>query len=70
MKVGDRVKVIADGRGNTEPTEDNLVDWTGVITKVWPDGSVCVDLDPEQDPECELSALAFESYEVEVIDEV
>lgn len=67
MKVGDRIEVVADGRGSIIPTEDNLVGWTGVITKVWPDKAVCVDLDPEQDPECDLTQLAFEAYEVEVI---
>lgn len=67
MKVGNRIKVVADGRGEFEATEDNLIGWTGVITKVWPDGAVCVDLDPEQDPEFDLNNLAFEAFEVEVI---
>jgi hypothetical protein len=67
MKVGDRIKVVADGFGETEPSIDNLIGWTGVITKIWPDGSLRVDLDPEQDPECPLDALAFEVFEVEVI---
>lgn len=68
MKIGDRVKVVADGVGSFEPTEDNLIGWTGVVTKVWPDGAACVNLDPEQDPECDLSALTFEAFEVEVIE--
>jgi hypothetical protein len=66
MKAGDRIVVIADGV-IVEATEDNLIGWTGVVARVWPDGAVCVDLDPEQDPECDLTALTFESYEVEVI---
>lgn len=67
MKVGDRIRVITDACGDTEPTEDNLIGWTGVITRVWPDGALCIDLDPEQDPECALDQLTFESFEVEVI---
>lgn len=73
MKVGDRIVVVADGRDengmkNTQPSEDNLIGWKGVITKIWPDQAVCVDLDPEQDPD-DLTGLAFEFYEVEVINE-
>ncbi len=67
MKVGDRVEVVSDGRDDYDASDDNLIGWTGVITKVWPDGAVCVDLDPEQDPECDLTGLAFEAREVEVI---
>ncbi|QNO00170.1 hypothetical protein QGX17_gp119 [Pseudomonas phage phiPsa381] len=68
MNVGDRIVVVQEGlRGPRVPADDNLVGWTGVITKVWPDGGLCVDLDPEQDPEDALDALHFEPYEVEVI---
>jgi hypothetical protein len=68
MKAGDRIKVIYDTFEKTsEASPDNLIGWTGVITKVWPDGGLCVDLDPEQDPEDALDALAFDQCEVEVI---
>lgn len=69
MKVGDRIKVVADGHRDREPTEDNLIGWTGVITEIWPDGGVCVDLDPEQDPECALDQLAFAAFELEVFND-
>lgn len=67
MKVGDRVIVVTDACGDTNPSGDNLIDFTGVITKVWPDGSVCVDLDPELDPEFDMTGLTFEASELEVI---
>lgn len=67
FEVGNRIKVVQEGLyGDREPAPDNLVGWVGVITKVWPDGSLRIDLDPEQD-EDDLTALHFESYEVEVV---
>lgn len=68
MKVGDRIRVVFDSHTqDSVATEDNLIGWTGVITKVWPDGDLCVDLDPEQDPEDALDGLHFDPEEVEVI---
>ena len=71
MKVGDRIKVIYDGFGEKfQPSEDNLIGWTGVIVKVYPDGDLCVDLDPEQSPDEALDGLLFGPAEVEVLSEV
>jgi hypothetical protein len=68
MKAGDRIKVVYDSYEDTDvAAEGNLIGWTGVITKVWPDGGLCVDLDPEQDPEDALDALHFDPMEVEVV---
>jgi hypothetical protein len=67
MKVGDHVIVVTDACGDTTASSENLIDFTGVITELWPDGSVCVDLDPEQDPEFDLTGLTFEARELEVI---
>lgn len=66
MKTGDRVVVVKDGP-DTIKSEDNIIGWTGVIVKLWYDGSVCVTLDPELDPECDLTLLAFDPNELEVI---
>lgn len=68
MKIGDRVKVIYDGFGEQyHPSEDNLIGWTGVVTKIYFDGDLCVDLDPEQSPDEALDGLLFHPDEVEVI---
>lgn len=58
MNVGDRVVVVGDGM---------LDGWTGTVTKVYDDGDVSVDLDPEQADDIHLTDLLFEPHEVEVI---
>jgi hypothetical protein len=69
MKAGDRIKVVYDKYEQTSvASSDNVIGWTGVITRVWPDGDLCIDLDPEQDPEDALDALHFHPNEVEVIE--
>ena len=60
MRVGTRVKVVADEQGGVDTT---LLGETGVITKNWPDGSVSMSLDSEPDE----GDLWFEVFELEVI---
>ena len=62
----DRVEVVSDGNSSTA-SEDNLVGWKGTVTKVWPEGAVFVDLDPEQDPDCDLTQLYFSNRELKLI---
>ena len=69
FKVGTRIKVIHDGFGEQfQPSEDNLIGWTGTVTKVYRDGDLCIDLDPEQSPEEDLTGLYFGPSEVEVVE--
>jgi hypothetical protein len=60
MKVGDRVEVV-DG------PDEHLYGWTGVITKVYGDGDVVVDLDAEQDLDIDMTGCLFEDYELIVL---
>lgn len=67
FEIGQLVKVVSDGNGRVVAPEDSLIGWTGVVRHIWPDGALCVDLDAEQDPECDLTALHFDEYELEAL---